>query len=340
MRFGLVAVAYATFLERRGSPELTSKVEALDTKLEELEKSGSSAVAGEAKKLHTEAEEALKDNSTSRDEGLKHVLAGTKELGETLVARQQELGKEEEIDRLKAHAERLEKSVDAKTRAELEAAVTSGDADSLRTAMTDSVANLKDKIDNLNKEQAGLASEIETANVQSLLRLLRERKSLPLKTQMAVLKRDDYAHLDVAQELLNSTDTNTSLFDQLVKLKPEAEVPEEDIHHTKGAHSESRRVFVVSSKLKNAVKTLRAGLEKVRTQLQAAVESKEGDAAAVEQGKSILKALDGAFKTVDSTTDLKTQLDALDSFQEKLGGLKLPGMKNAQESAKSFFQVN
>merc|ERR1719440_2219908 len=293
-------------------PSLEARVKHLEKQLEGLEKSPSKAVASEATALEKEAELAL----THGDAAKLHVLAAAKNWTEDLAARQKVLTSKSEIERLEANAEHLEAKVDDKaTRALLVKAVQDADAGELRTALRTAVRDLQAKIERLDKEQANLSTEIRQGKEAQLMRLLRERQSLPMATQKAVLRRKEFQDFPVAQKLMNSTNA-TSLFSQLRWLEPQMAVPEEDVHHSKGPHSESRRVYVVSSKMKHLVKDMRSKLGSIREQLKSAVAAKKGNAKAVDEGSKILDGLDSVLNSMNNTNDLQKQLKQLTDFQD------------------------
>merc|ERR1719440_913719 len=292
-------------------PSLEARVKHLEKQLEGLEKSPSKAVASEATALEKEAELAL----THGDAAKLHVLAAAKNWTEDLAARQRVLGSKSELERLEANAEHLEAKVDDNaTRALLAKAVRDADAGELRTALRTAVKDLQAKIERLNAEQANLSTEIRQGKEGQLMRLLRERQSLPMATQKAVLRHKEFEDFPVAQKLLNSTNA-TSLFSQLRWLEPQIEVPEEDVHHDKGVNSGSRRVYVVSSKMKHLVKDMRSKLGSIREQLKDAVAAKKGDAKAVDEGAKILNGLDEVLNGMNNTHDLQKQLKQLENFQ-------------------------
>jgi hypothetical protein len=291
-------------------------VKHLAEQLEGLEKSPSKEVAAGATALHKEAELALSHS----DDAKTHVLAAAKKWTEDLAARQKVLSSTSALERLEANAEHLEAKVDDNaTRALLAKAVHDADAGELRTALRTAVHDLEGKIQRLNAEQANLSTDILAIKEGQLMRLLRERQNLPMETQKAVLRRKEFQDYPVAQKLLDSTNT-TSLFSQLRWLEPQIAVPDEDVHHSKGPNSESRRVYVVSSKMKHLVGDMKTKLGSIREQLKAAVASKKGDAKAVDEGSKILDGLDSVLHSINGTHDLQSQLKQLEEFQN--GALK------------------
>merc|ERR1719440_1687408 len=198
-------------------PSLEARVKHLEKQLEGLEKSPSKAVASEATQLAKEAELAL----THGDAAKIHVLAAARNWTDDLAARQKVLTSKSEIERLQANAEHLESKVDDNaTRALLAKAVRDADAGELRHALRTAVRDLEEKIERLNAEQANLSTDIRTAKEAQLMRLLRERQSLPMETQKAVLRRKEFQDFPLAQKLLDSKN-ETSLFSQLRSLDPE-----------------------------------------------------------------------------------------------------------------------
>lgn len=295
-------------------PSLEARVKHLAEQLEGLEKSPSKPVAEGATSLYNEAVLALKHSDAAK----LHVLAAAKNWTADLASRQKVLSSMSELERLELSAEHLEAKVDDNaTRALLAKAVRDGDKTELRTALKTAVHSLEEKIQRLNAEQANLSTDIRKSKEAQLMRLLRERQNLPMATQKAVLKRKDFDDFPLAKKLLNSTNA-TSLFSQLRSLDPEIEVPEEDVHHSKGVDSESRRVYVVSSKMKHLVKDMSGKLGSIREQLKNAVADKKGDAKTVEEGSKILDGLDAVLHSINNTHDLQSQLKQLESFQNKV----------------------
>jgi uncharacterized phage infection (PIP) family protein YhgE len=293
-------------------PSLEARVKHLATQLNGLEKSPSKEVAAEAKELEKEADLAL----THGDAAKLHVLAAARNWTEDLAARQKVLTSKSELERLEANAVHLEAKVDDNaTRALLAKAVKDEDAGELRHALRTAVGDLQAKIERLNAEQANLSTDIRHAKEGQLMRLLRERQTLPMETQKAVLRRKEFEDFPLAQKLMESKN-ETSLFSQLRSLDPEIAVPDEDVHHSKGVHSESRRVYVVSSKMKHLVKDMRTKLGSIREQLKNAVAAKKGDASAVDAGSKILNGLDAVLNNMNNTHDLQKQLKQLEDFQE------------------------
>lgn len=293
-------------------PSLEARVKHLSEQLEGLEKSPSKAVAAGATELHKEAVLALSHS----DEAKRHVLEAAFNWTHDLAARQKVLTSKSEIERLEASAVHLEAKVDDNaTRALLAKAVRDADKGELRTALRTAVHDLESKIERLNAEEAKMATDIKKDKEAQLMRLLRERQTLPMATQKAVLRRKDFEDFPVAQKLMNSTNA-TSLYSQLRWLEPQIAVPEEDVHHDKGVDSGSRRVYVVSSKMKHLVKDMATKLGSIREQLKEAVAGKKGDAKAVDEGGKILDGLDAVLHNMNNTHDLQSQLKQLEKFQE------------------------
>jgi hypothetical protein len=289
-------------------------VEHLAKQLEGLEKSPSKDVAAGAAALHKEAVLA----ESHSDEAKLHVLAAARNWTTDLAARQRVLTSKSEIERLQANAEHLEAKVDDNaTRALLAKAVKDADATELRSALRTAVGDLQKKIERLSKEQESLGADIKKSKEAQLMRLLRERQSLPMATQKAVLRRKEFEDFPVAEKLLNSTNS-TPLFSQLRWLEPQIAVPDEDVHHDKGVNSGSRRVYVVSSKMKHLVKDMRTKLGSIREQLKNAVDAKKGDAKAVDEGSKIITGLDAVLNGINNTHDLQSQLKQLENFQDSV----------------------
>merc|ERR1719352_450211 len=313
----LIFAAAATAVVLRGPA--AGQVKALSERLAKLEASGSPAVAAEAKELHAAADKALATTGSARDAALTDVVQRSKAWLAQLSGRAAELAEQAEVDKLSAQAEHLEPKVSPATRTALVKAVKDGSRQELHQSLQTAVDELKARIAKLSAEHANLTKEVADEQVQQLLRLLRERKTLPLKTQLAVLRRPEFKNCDAAKDLLASAaSSETSLYEQLHKRFPEAAEPEADVHHDSGIHSESRRVFVVSSKMKHAVATLRKSLEQVRGDLARAVAEKKGSAEDVREGTEQLHALDALLKKVSKTNDLAKQLQMLDAFEATL----------------------
>jgi len=184
----------------------------------------------------------------------------------------------------------------------------------------------------LNAEEKQLSVEIDEANVKILFGMLKQRAKLPMKSQVSILKRHQFANCSYAHQLLTEHKNNgVSLYKQLQAMLPEKlsklgdEGPSAKDGHLAAAGSDGR-VSVVSSRLKNSVKMMMQQLTAARDKLAQMADGNttKGSApptmAERKQAKEIVAGLDAQLKLASKTNDLKTQLEIMDAVQGKMAG--------------------
>lgn len=79
---------------------------------------------------------------------------------------------------------------------------------------------LQADVQHIEKEQQTLSSEITLQQVQLLYKQLKQRRMLPMQSQLAVLGRKDFVNCSYAQQLLNRHAEDTPLYAQFQALLP------------------------------------------------------------------------------------------------------------------------
>jgi len=185
---------------------------------------------------------------------------------------------------------------------------------------------LSDLTKTLDGDRKRLAMEIQEQQAFVLYMMLRQRRKLPLKAQMALLKRHQFKDSDYALQLLKAHSNTVPLDTQLLALLPKAladKITQKDhigsVGRLAAAGSEGR-VDIVSSRMKNVVQNMAAELVKARSQLEQISKgsSKDISVADKKQAATILKDLEDVLQRVNSTHDLKTQMEAMDEVQDKI----------------------
>lgn len=170
----------------------------------------------------------------------------------------------------------------------------------------------------MNQEEQ-LKSEINHASTHVLYEMLKQRKKLPMKSQLAILKRKQFKDCPYAAQLLKTHSSSLPLYEQLEKLVPKDMVePAEkkvDAGHLAAAGSDGR-VLVVSSALKSRVKGMVAFLKNSRDKLAKVAAGSVG--AERKQAREIVASMDQVLSKANSTTDLKSQLEVMDEMQAKI----------------------
>jgi hypothetical protein len=183
---------------------------------------------------------------------------------------------------------------------------------------------LAKRTQDLAADRERLTGEIEDQQAFILYMMLKQRRKLPVKAQMALLKRHQFKDFKYAQMLLKSHAASQPLDVQLLALLPKAMAEKLTQKTAQGkagnlaAAGSDGRVQIVSSRMKNVVQTMAAGLAKAKTQLDEMVKGTSITAAEKKQAMDISSGLEGILKKVASTHDLKAQLDAMDEMQNKL----------------------
>lgn len=180
-----------------------------------------------------------------------------------------------------------------------------------------------ERTDVLSKQQAELAAEIQEGEAKILYMMLKQRRQLPMKAQVAILKRHQFVNSTFAQQLLKSHAAKTPLYSQLESLLPggmlEKIAPKAKAAGHLAAAGSDGRVLIVSSRMKNMVHLMISELTGVREKLQGVMTSSKSSASDQNQAKTIIAGLDAALKNVTKTNDLKTQLDILDDVEKSVG---------------------
>jgi len=182
---------------------------------------------------------------------------------------------------------------------------------------------LETRTKDLAADRARLNVEIEEQQAFILFMMLKQRRKLPLKAQMALLKRHQFKDCGYAQRLLK-THTKAPMADQLLAILPAPLAKKLRAKDTQGpagqlaAAGSNGRVQVVSSRMKNVVQNMAAGLAKAKVQLATIADGKSVSAEEKKQAKDIMTGLDSVLKKVSSTNDLKSQMEAMDDMQNKL----------------------
>jgi len=193
----------------------------------------------------------------------------------------------------------------------------------LHEAMVDARDYVMQRSKDLDREEAKLGQEITEGTERMLLGMLMQRRKLPMPSQLAILKRKQFANCTVAKQLLKKHDKRP-LFDQLMAILPESLVGKFNKAHMQqksghlAASGSDGHVQVVSSRLKNEVQKMIAQLRAARTKLVSMAKTKVGQEAA--QAKHIAAGLDEMLTKVEGTKDLKSQLEMMDQVEGALGG--------------------
>lgn len=176
----------------------------------------------------------------------------------------------------------------------------------------------------LAADRARLTGEIEEQQAYILFMMLKQRRKLPMKAQLALLKRHQFKDCSYALKLLKSHAAAQPLDTQLLAMLPK---PLAEKLRLKGAHGPAGslaaagsdgRVQIVSSRMKNAVQVMADELTKAEAQLKQLVSGNSVTSTEKQQAKEIIVGLEAVLKKVSSTHDLKSQMDAMDEMQNKL----------------------
>jgi len=175
----------------------------------------------------------------------------------------------------------------------------------------------------LGQQRAKLAAEIQEEEAKILYMMLKQRRQLPMKAQLAILKRHQFVNSTYAQLLLKSHIPKTPLYSQLEAVLPDGMLdriaPKEKAAGHLAAAGSDGRVLIVSSRMKNSVNLMISELTGVRTKLQNIMALPTTSVADQKQAKTIVAGLDEALSNVTKTNDLKTQLDILDEVEKRVG---------------------
>jgi hypothetical protein len=188
----------------------------------------------------------------------------------------------------------------------------------------------------LTADRERLTQQIEEQQAYILYMMLRQRRKLPVKAQMALLRRHQFKDFSYAQKLLKVHSEKEPLDIQLLGMLPKPlaqKLARKDggaaAGHLAAAGSDGR-VQIVSSRLKNAVQGMAAELAKAKVQLEQIAHGSSKDVSPSEkkQAEVILKELKEVLNKVTSTHDLSTQMAAMDEVQNKIKTWMLSAMKN------------
>jgi len=176
----------------------------------------------------------------------------------------------------------------------------------------------------LADDRTRLDGELQEQQANILYMMLRQRRKLPIKAQLALLKRHQFKDCVYAQRLLKDHGASEPLAAQLLAMLPAPlakKLAAKDVQGPAGnlaAAGSNGRVQIVSSHMKNVVQTMAAGLTKAKGQLEQMIQGNSVSATEKAQAKEIAAGLEDVLKKVSSTKDLKTKMDAMDEMQKKL----------------------
>lgn len=133
---------------------------------------------------------------------------------------------------------------------------------------------LRQRTKRLSGQEAVLKKSIEDQQLWLLYKMLRQRKMLPMSTQVAMLRRPSFANISWAVQLLHNHTESEPLVTQLEALLPKATVarmlnPPRHRKRLAPAGAGDGSMTVVSSRMKNAVKGMAQVLAHARDQLAA-----------------------------------------------------------------------
>jgi len=183
---------------------------------------------------------------------------------------------------------------------------------------------LEKRTQDLSADRERLSGEIEEQQAYILFMMLKQRRKLPVKAQMALLRRHQFKDFPYAQKLLKAHSTSQPLDTQLMAMLPKAMADKLKSKTAQGpagnlaAAGSDGRVQIVSSRMKNTVQMMATELTKAKTQLEQIVKGNSVSTDEKKQATEILSGLSDVLKKVSSTHDLKSQLDAMDEMQNKL----------------------
>lgn len=177
----------------------------------------------------------------------------------------------------------------------------------------------------LDEQEAQLHSQVEEQETIELFTMLKQREHLPMGTQMALLRRARFANNTYAQKLLRSRSEDEPLYQQLQAVLPRSVVQRLVVKNTsKTDHlavaGSGGRVHIVSSRMKNTVKSMvdtlvaaKGKLEKLAISTSTAAAPRE-----VMKAQKIVGELDHVLSAVARTNDLQAKLNMMDEVEQKL----------------------
>jgi hypothetical protein len=200
-----------------------------------------------------------------------------------------------------------------------------------------------DRVADFGKQQEKLSEEITEGEVKILHAMLKQRHKLPIKSQLAILKRRQFSNCSYAKQLLKShKDKGEPLYQQLEKMLPPAlaekvapQAASKAEGHLSVAGSDGK-IFVYSSNLKNGVKKTMDHLTAARKQLQQLLSVKEGkdslDASERAKTQKMVADIDDVVAKISKTHDLKAQIEMSDDMESKV--IEFSSQMVAAEKAK------
>mmetsp|Transcript_22661 Transcript_22661/g.52895 ORF Transcript_22661/g.52895 Transcript_22661/m.52895 type:complete len:364 (+) Transcript_22661:57-1148(+) len=199
----------------------------------------------------------------------------------------------------------------------------------LHEALAAAQSYLKLQTQALDAQQQELEGEVQAEEVSLLHRMLKQRRSLPIKSQLAVLRRGQFSKNRYAEGLAAKHDDATPLYSQLEARLPaslaarlhtvEGSTAAQKKGHLEAAGSEGR-VHIVSSRIKNSVDGMLSELEKARSRLAALADGKVATATDFDktQARHVLSELDPLLEKARKSHDLSFQLEAMDEVQRRM----------------------
>jgi hypothetical protein len=206
----------------------------------------------------------------------------------------------------------------------------------LHKALESASVFLAKRTQELAADRLRLTQQIEEQQAYILYMMLRQRRKLPVKAQVALLRRHQFKDCGYAKRLLKAHSEKQPLDTQLLAMlpKPLAEKLARKDHGSVASHlaaaGSDGRVQIVSSRLKNAVQSMAAELAQAQAQLEqiAHGSSKDVSPAEKKQAEAILKDLKEVLKKVTSSHDLRAQMAAMDEVQNKIKTWMMNAMSN------------
>lgn len=197
----------------------------------------------------------------------------------------------------------------------------------LHGALEDAHGYFSNRTAALTRQEAQLSHDIQKGQAWILYNMLKQRKSLPMGAQLAILKRRQFKKFAYAQALLKNHSKSTPLFEQLARELPRDLAPQAPkkgaAEHLAAAGSDGR-VQIVSSRLKGRVKAMMQYLASSRDKLRRLAEAKLNttatakDRAEQKEAKVAVADLDKILAKANKTADLKTQLEAMFEVQKEM----------------------
>lgn len=177
----------------------------------------------------------------------------------------------------------------------------------------------------LTKEEDQLANEIQDQQATVLYKMLKQRSRLPMASQFALLRRNQFATDSFAQKLLKEHNTSVPLYMQLENLLSKSLVQKlqnngpKSKDHMAAAGSEGR-VHIVSSRMKESVQRMVLVLTAARDKLESILRHPSGKESPeeVQRAREMVTSLNRVLKDVGGTNDVSKQLSSLDEVEAKL----------------------